>query len=355
VSKRPVLGLALAALALSSPLAGSSRSALASASLAREAAQAAAALPKVERALLVFDAKSGREELVWSFEPRDPSSASVQIVPVPSKPEVSALDADALDALIERHPPFSSNGQVLPSATAKPPSGAPRAAASPTAKLGWKVFAPTELEALRTHLDEQQHPVDASTSGWLERLALRGFHFVAILRPARTAETRPADAPAASASAAPSSSTRPGRAALLRIRFVTPAPYFPYSEPALPSSAGLGRGRSLNVWSITSEARSPLAVYREEARRHWVRPWRETAKESVQRAELVGALGPALASSLPRDVETWVVQRFVDQKSKRDGFGDVLLVPSAAPAPAPTDETLARAVGLLDAELEVTR
>lgn len=320
------------------------------------ATQAAAALPEIERALLVFDSKSGREELVWSFEPRDPASVSLQIVPVPSKPEVSALDADTLDALIDRHPPFSSSGSMLPSPSAKRPSGAPSAAASPTAKLSWKVFAPTELEALRTHLDEQKHPADTATSSWLERLALRGFHFVAVLRPAKIADTKPADRPAASASAAvPSGPTRPLRAALLRIRFATPAPYFPYSEPALPSAAGLGRGRSLNVWSITSEARSPIAVYREGALRHWVRPWRETAKETVQRAELVGTLGPALAASLPRDAEVWVVQRFVDQKSKRDGFGDVLLVPSGTPAAAPTDEALARAVGILDAELEVAR
>ena len=49
------------------------------------------------------------------------------------------------------------------------------------------------------------------------------------------------------------------------------------------------------------------------------------------------------------------VQRFLDQKSKRDGFGDVLLVPRAPAAEAPSDAGLARAVGLLDAELEVGR
>jgi hypothetical protein len=307
----------------------------------------------VERALVVFDAKSGREDLVWSFEPRDASQPSLQIVPVPGKPEVSALAADALDQLIDRYPLFPSSGSVIPSLGAKKPGSAPRPANGSATGLSWKLFAPTELEALRKHLEEQKHPADASTSSWLEGLALRGFHFVVVLRPARMAEARPADGPATSASAAPpSASTRPPRVALLRIRFSTPVPYFPYAEPTPASSAGLGRGRSLNVWSIMSEARSPLAAYREGEHRHWVRPWRETANDSVEHPLLLDALGAALVPPR-RSGERWVLQRFVDQKSKREGFGDVLLVPRTASEASPTDEQLAKAVGLLDAELEV--
>jgi hypothetical protein len=356
VSRRLGLGLVFAAISLSASLNGASRSALASASLASASATAAAALPQVERALILFDAKSGREELVWSLEPRDPGQPSLQIVPVPSKPEVSTLGADALDALIESYPLFRSSGSVVPSLGTKKAVGAPSTPPSSAASLTWKTFGPTELDALRAHLDEQKHPADVATSGWLERLSLRGFHFVAVLRPARIADPKPGDAPAASAAAAtPSTPTRAGHPALLRMRFATPAPYLPYSEPSPPSSAGLARGRSLNVWSITAEARSPIAVYREGEHRHWVRPLRETTNESVERAQLLGALGAALSPSLPRDGERWAVQRFADQKSNREGFGDVLFVPRTPTDAASGDEQLAKAVALFDAELEVAR
>jgi len=325
---------------------------MASASLPASSAKAAAALPQVERALLVFDAATGREDLVWGFEPRDASQASLQIVPVPSKPEVSLLGPDALDALVDRHPLFPSSGSVVPGLDTKRPTSAPSARAG----LSWKTFTPTELEALRAHLEAQGHPADAATTHWLERLALRGFHFVAVMRPAKAADPGPVQGAAASASAAPRSApTRAEPAPLLRLRFETPAPYFPYAEPAAPSDAGLGRGRVLSVWSISAEAQSPVAVYRDGEARHWVRPWRETANERVERKALVEALGAALGSSLPRSGDRWVVQRFLDQKSKRDGFGDVLLVPRAPAAEAPSDAGLARAVGLLDAELEVGR
>lgn len=306
--------------------------------------------------MLVFDASSGREELVWSFEPRDPSRPSLQILPVPSKPEVSTLAADALDELIDRHPAFPSSGSVVPSLGPKKPAATARTTSSSAAKLSWKIFAPTELEALRAHLAEQKHPADDATSTWLDRLALRGFHFVAVLRPPRIAAEKPSEGPATSGSAAPTSaSSPPERVALLRLRFATPAPYFPYSEPAPPKGAGLGCGRSLSVWSILSEAQSPIAVYRDGEHRHWVRPWRESAHETVERASLRDALGPALAASLPRGGERWVVQRFVDQKSTRDGFGEVLLVPRAASNGGLSDERLAKAVGIFDASLEVAR
>jgi hypothetical protein len=283
-------------------------------------------LAEVERVVIVFDDERGREELVWSFEPRDPTVASAQILPLPAKPDVVELPEDALEALVDRYPTFPSSGVVPGASSAKP---APTAAA-PRKQLTWSTHGPDELESLRERLAERGHPVDAGTHAWLAELATRGFHFVVVQRPAR--------APSAKRTAGDASSdaTKPPRPALLRLSFSTPAPYLPYAEPPAPKDAGRGRGRSLVVWLVSRAARSPLATYTEAGVHRYVRPLRETSAEEVDASSLAKAAGRSVGGLLPQKTERLWVQRFVDQKSLRDGFGDVVFVPRA-PLPAPLD------------------
>jgi hypothetical protein len=303
------------------------RNAAACGALAGPRGVAPAELPflTVERVLLVWDKDTGTEDFVREARFDRAGKAFGFVVPVPTLPEVAAVAQAPFDAL-EVHYPFEP--VRAPTGLAVPGRGASGAgeAPSPVVVLAQQrigsftafTLSATDAGALDRWLADNGFEMTVEARPWTARYVASGYYFVAFRYEPKAAQA---------ATAGMTSET-------VRIRFHTPNPFYPYMEPV---HAGQGRGvapRMLSGWLVTREQMSPVSARSStvQGQRAWERPWQAGLMYRPSADELGKVLEPALSKIVP-SAGPLIVQTFRDTKPSREGYGDVVLVPSKAEAP----------------------
>jgi hypothetical protein len=293
---------------------------------------------QVEQTLIVFDADKQVEHFVRQVAIRDPSPGFGFVVPVPEKPEVARVKESPFEKLSKVFP-VSSGLSLAPGGRGgglgKVGSGA---AASVTVlsreRIGSFtafVLAASDAEALRKWLSDNQLVVPAEAAAWFEHYVALRFYYVALryeqpAKPESDANTR---------------------AETLRITFPTPLPFYPYREPdhagappdrsnLMPDQATPAPERDLAVWLVSNRRYVPVSFRDTPSERGWQRPWLEHSNEVVERARVAELLDATVAALLPGPDKV-TIQVFEDQKTRRTGFGDVVLVPDAGAPSTPLD------------------
>ncbi len=276
----------------------------------------ATALPSlaVERVLIAFDRSAEIEHFVReiSFESaRDPFGF---VVPTPSRPEVETARGGIFGELEERFR-FAPELDSREGGTGRHAAGG--GVARSVEVLEEKrvgsftafTLAATDASALRAWLEKNHLETSSAAEAWLAHYVKLGFFFVAFRYE-------------------PEQAGSDGRlkSEIVRISFSTPHPFYPYLEPA-PDPRAPPRGeRLLALWFVSQRPMTPIAVVKTAAGVAWMRPWREGLRKKIPDG---GELASALGVPLPRGTAL-AVQTFEDQKTNREGFGDVLFVPEAA-------------------------
>lgn len=287
----------------------------------------------VEQVLIVWDRPKHREHFVRQVVFRGDSGRFGFVVPTPTVPEVAAAPGFSFTGLELDHP-FDEETSVLPFSGAGRLGGSRSVEVLERKKVGSFtafVLAATDSRALAKWMKDNDLASDDAMDAWLEHYVRAGFHFVALrFEPPKGAKR-------------PSSELR---AETLRVSFDTPAPYYPYFEPARPADAD----RVLALWLVSPEPLIPIALERRGSTRAWVRPFAEGPAYVPDRERLARRLTVGETALLPEGEVG--VQTFEDQKRSRDGFGDVVFVPKT---PHALDATERRALGpllsVLDPEL----
>lgn len=304
-----------------------------------------------EQTLIVWDEAKGREHFVREVAFRDSSQTFGFVVPTPTRPEVAKV-AKSPFASLRADFPFSppNEGVGLGSLGGLGHGGGGRGSGGVTvlevSKVGSFtafVLAADDEAGLAKWLRDNGLSATSEAEVWLRHYVARRFFFVAMRY-----DPPPVAAPAAAAPA----SARKVRAETVRISFDAPLPFYPYLEPAPPPQVAKPPAdpRLLEVWLVTRKAMAPIAARTAATGTTWVRPLAEGVRyPQASRAKLEVALGDEAKLLAPGEL---FVQRFVDQKTSRQGFGDVVFVPrEPAPGDAARRASLRTFVSSLDPSL----
>ncbi len=289
-----------------------------------------------EQTLIVHDAEQGREHFVREVVFRASREPFGFVVPTPARPEVARVKQSPFERLRMNYP-FHQNrissglGALGEGAGSGAPGGSTRGVqVLEVTKVGSFtafVLAADDETALAAWLKKQQLVSSPANDAWLRHYVKLRFFFVA-MRYDPPADGSEPDEPAKT------------KAETLRFSFDSALPYYPYREPdpATPATDP----RLVEVWLITKNAGVPLALFEKGGPPRWVRPLAEGYRYAQPaRQDIVEALGDE-AKWLPRgDV---IVQRFMDQKVSRVGFGDVIWAPAE---PGSLDDTTRKRLGPL--------
>jgi len=290
----------------------------------------------VEEVLIVYDPASKTEHFVRQAVFRGDETPFGFIVPTPTRATVEPAPHVRFEVL-ERLFPFDRETSA-PEQSADGRLGGPGGVSVLEKKRVGSftafVLAATDHDALSKWVKDNGLASDADTDAWLAHYVRAGFHFVALRYepPKKKSEQ---------------SSVL--RAETIRISFQTPAPYYPYLEPAREADGD----RVLALWLVSTTPLVPVALERHGDTSAWVRPFAEGPSYG---ADVDGRLRRILstddgATLLPSD--SVLVQTFEDQKRDRTGFGDVVFVPKT---PRVLDEdaktALAPLAAILDPALE---
>jgi hypothetical protein len=192
------------------------------------------------------------------------------------------------------------------------------------------VLAARDPGAFTKWLKQQGFASTPESDRWLAHYVTLGFYFVAMrYEPPAGAAAKVAD------EAAPSAET-------IRISFPTPLAFYPYLEPDAAAGAKTPEQRGLELWLITRQRSLPIAARaRAGGGVDWLRPLASGKSYGGYKENLAGALGeltPLLFGG------SLFVQRFVDQKRSRAGFGDIVFVPEVASALSPERRAATKAL-----------
>lgn len=293
-----------------------------------------------EHALVIWSGATRRQHLVLQLAPRCGNEPFVLLVPTPSRPEIARVAGNPFPALRDRLPFHGPTGTVDPDARSGHGFGGRRrrevdvVERVPIAPFLGSAVASDDLRALR---DQHRSVGGGEVDAWLGHLAERGFHLASL----RFAAAPDAKGPAPCV-----------RTETVRITFETPAPFFPYREPH-PGGPRRDEPRMSELWVVTDTERSPVASRQVGGEVGWARPFVEGHRHlDVARAELDAALGGEASLLPPGPLH---VQRFVDQKRSREGWGDVVFVPRSSLALPVSDPILERLLTVLDPSLPTVR
>ena len=260
----------------------------------------------VEQTLILFDEAARIEHFVREATFKDATASFGFVVPTPELPTVSAVSHSPFEDLAREYP-------VHRDAPPPPQLAAMAAAASePSVRVVSRervgsftafVLAAADPRALSHWLQQNSFTTTPASEAWLRHYVALGFYYAALRY------EPPATIPPTGAA----------RTETIRISFSTPLPYYPYREPT-PSP----ESRELAVWLVSNRRYVPVSAFA-AAQISWKRPlqeWRLWTQFAT------GILGDDLSPLLPakeRDAAT--LQAFEDQKSTREGWGDIVFVP----------------------------
>ena len=271
-----------------------------------------------EQTLIVFDAEQGKQHFIREVTFRGTSSTFGFVVPAPTRPTVAAVKTSPFADLRDSFPferPQTTRGRGLLRIGAGGSAGGGSSGVTVLEKrqvgsFTAFVLAASDRDALSKWLRDNGFTSTRQADAWLAKYVPLGFYYVAM-------RYRPRAGGASSDAV---------HAETMRISFDTPVPYYPYQEPASKAPQDDAEPRLAELWLVSQRAFVPVASRERGGKSRWVRPFR--AGHSYKAADR-GALASALAearSLLPKG--RLQVQRFMDQKLRRPGFGDVVFVPS---------------------------
>lgn len=296
-----------------------------------------------EQTLIVYDDQAMLEHFVREVVFDKGRSPFGFVVPTPGRPEVFPVAKSPFENLNDRFPLFPPQASLLQAAGAGFGGGMPAGVeVLETKRVGsFKAFvlAAREPAAFAKWLKEQGFASTPESDRWVSHYVTLGFYFVAMRYepPAGAAAAKAADEPA------PSAET-------IRISFPTPLAYYPYLEPDAAAGAKTPEPRGLELWLITRQRSLPIAARaRATGGVDWLRPLASGASYGGYKENLAGALGELMPLLFGGSLS---VQRFVDQKRSRAGFGDIVFVPEAGGALSPERrEAMKALLPLLEPEL----
>lgn len=303
-----------------------------------------------EQALIVYDEAKHRQHFIREIVFRGSDERFGFVVPTPSLPEVAKVAKSPFQELRSKFP-FNA-AETLGGGLGLSGVGGfghGKGAGGSVTVLDTKkvgsftafVLAADDAAALTKWLNDNDLATTPETEPWLAHYVRSKFTFVAMRY------DPPAKKPVG-VSTAKSNPTRM-QAEVVRISFDTPRPYYPYFEPDKPLRAD--EPRMLEIWLATQAGLSqPLAVRAQKGVTQWLRPFAEGKRYDAEaRADLASAMGGD-ARLLPAG--QLVLQRFMDQKKRRSGWGDVVFVPEKrAPLDRATDAELDPLAAVLDPRL----
>lgn len=302
-----------------------------------------------EQALIVYDAAREREHFVRQVAFKDGAETFGFVVPTPTRPEVKKVQHGPFAALRSQFP--FEPPEPLDDKTVEPlrrrlgggvSSNGTGVSVLEVLKVGSFtafVLAADDEHALAGWLRDNGLVSTPEADAWLAHYVRMKFFYVAMrYDPAPSAGSKPAGTPDMV------------KAETIRISFATPVPYYPYLEPAaLPGASP----RLLELWVATDAERTPVAAKVEGSTTRWKSPLEPGARYAhggVTGERLKAALHPELGELLPSG--DLVVQSFQDQKSSRQGWGDILFAPvQRVELDAGKSERLKSLLGILDPAL----
>jgi hypothetical protein len=292
-----------------------------------------------EKVLIIHDAARGEEHFVREVAFQRAREPFGFVVPTPSRPEVFKVKKTPFTKLRELFPygPTDDGGRGKGLGGARSGGGAAGVEVLEVKKVGSFtafVLSATDEKALAQWLADNELVSTPQADAWLSHYVKMGFFYVA-MRYDPPKRARPSLAV---------------EAETIRISFATPMPYYPYFEPTDPDIVPATR-RLLELWYVGETPVIPVALREhEDGLREWVRPLRPGKQTDETRARVQTALPPELDKMLPAG--ELVLQTFQDQKTVREGYGDILFVPAErAELDDAAEKELAPLLAILDPEL----
>jgi hypothetical protein len=176
------------------------------------------------------------------------------------------------------------------------------------------VLAADDEKALTGWLAKNGFVTSHETEPWLRRYVELGFFYVAMRYDPPSGRPNPEHTSAET----------------VRISFDTPIAYYPYFEPDRPAGRA-GSPRMLDLWYVSQSRAVPVALHTLGESSAWVRPMQAGRQFSTNAPKLIErGFGPA-RELLP--AAPIFIQRFIDQKQSRTGYGDVLFLPDGPQNP----------------------
>jgi hypothetical protein len=285
-----------------------------------------------EQTLIIFDSQKRREHFVREVVFRTSRQRFGFVVPTPTRPEVARVAASPFPRLralfrFENLDIGTGSGQGFG-------AGMPRGKVKvlEVKKVGSFtafILSADDATALADWLKKNQLVSSPEADVWLAHYVKMKFFYVAMRY----------DPPAKEEAVGRTTSET------MRISFDSELAYYPYFEPDPPGGRAPEDPRMLDVWYVADSRSVPVATRSEGKKLTWVRPFQEGIFYPKARPNLTIALGDD-AKLLPEG--ELVLQRFIDQKRSRVGFGDVVFVPAEASKKPNDSRSL---IGVLDPAL----
>jgi len=246
-----------------------------------------------ENVVIVYDHRSGREEIFWEMLFDGVPEPFGWLIPLPAGAEVEVLPFGLMGEFTRRYPlrrpKAKASGGYRHLEVPGGSSRRRRLARKPTWILPTaEVFPGAATEAVAARLARLD--MAASVPKGAGTIVLLHVHLASAAR-ARVA---------------------------VRLGFSTDRPVFPYAEPV---DLG-GEARQLTAWLI---APTPYELIARAGDGAVVRPWRARDRHRASRAAVRAALG-VHRDRLPGQGQLWI-QTFVDRKADRTGYGPIVGVP----------------------------
>lgn len=312
---------------------------LATGSLGERPASACAIMPAslsdppsmaTERVLIVYDQPREFEHFIREVRFQRVKARFAFLVPTPSRPEIAKVEEEPFDWLADTYPftpppePESSglfDGESK-SVAAAPTRGVEVLEAKRIGSFTAFVLAATDGEALDQWLKDNDISRPGNAVPWLQHFVDLRFYFTAFRYEPPSAD---------------GDNTNTMTSETVRLSFKSPAPYYPYLEPA--RGAVEAPERDLRVWTISQTKLLPVAQRAVPGRPvRWESAWEAGHTYDVEQASLAGQF-PGLKTLLPTADSRLQIQTFEDSKSSRDGWGDVVLAREGQDPDDPTWRT----------------